>query len=65
MGKYFGFTKDEVKDLSAKHSMDFGELEKWYDGYQIGDEKSMFVVSPWTRQPAKRWLVPASGTEGS
>ena len=42
MGKYFGFTKDEVKDLSAKHSMDFGELEKWYDGYQIGDEKSMF-----------------------
>ena len=42
MGKYFGFTKDEVKDLAAKHDTDFDELEKWYDGYQIGDEMSMF-----------------------
>ena len=42
MGKYFGFTKDEVKDLAAQHDTDFDELEKWYDGYQIGDEKSMF-----------------------
>ena len=42
MGKYFGFTKDEVKGLAAKYDMDFGELEKWYDGYQIGDEMSMF-----------------------
>jgi len=22
--------------------MDFDELVKWYDGYQIGEEKSMF-----------------------
>jgi hypothetical protein len=42
MGRYFGFTKDEVKGLAAKHDTDFDELEKWYDGYQIGDEKSMF-----------------------
>ena len=42
MGKFFGFTKDEVKDLAAQHDTDFDELEKWYDGYQIGDEKSMF-----------------------
>ena len=42
MGKYFGFTKDEVRALAAKHGMDFDELEKWYDGYQIGDELSMF-----------------------
>ena len=38
----FGFTKDEVRALAAKHNMDFDELEKWYDGYQIGDEQSIF-----------------------
>ena len=42
MGKFFGFTKDEVRVLAEKHDMDFDELEKWYDGYQIGDELSMF-----------------------
>ncbi len=42
MSRYFGFTKDEVRALAAKHGMDFDELEKWYDGYQIGDEPSMF-----------------------
>ena len=42
MGKYFGFTKDEVLVLSTNHKVDFDELEKWYDGYQIGDEMSMF-----------------------
>ena len=42
MGKFFGFTKEEVRAIAAKHSMDFDELEKWYDGYQIGDELSMF-----------------------
>lgn len=42
MGKFFGFTKDEVRVLAERHDMDFDELEKWYDGYQIGDELSMF-----------------------
>ena len=42
MGKFFGFTKDEVLMLAEKHGMDFDELLKWYDGYQIGDETSMF-----------------------
>jgi hypothetical protein len=42
MGQFFGFTKDEVRALAEKHGMDFDELEKWYDGYQIGDELSMF-----------------------
>ena len=42
MAPYFGFTKDEVKALAEKHHMDFDELEKWYDGYQIGDEQSIF-----------------------
>ncbi len=42
MARYFGFTKDEVRALAEKHSVDFDELVKWYDGYQIGDEPSMF-----------------------
>ncbi|MBR1513366.1 MAG: AAA family ATPase [Bacteroidales bacterium] len=42
MAPYFGFTRDEVKALAERHHMDFDELEKWYDGYQIGDEQSIF-----------------------
>ncbi|MBO4851236.1 MAG: AAA family ATPase [Prevotella sp.] len=42
MAGYFGFTKEEVRSLADKHGMDFDELEKWYDGYQIGDELSIF-----------------------
>ena len=42
MSRYFGFTKDEVLALSARHGMDFDEMEKWYDGYQIGPETSIF-----------------------
>jgi hypothetical protein len=42
MAPYFGFTKNEVIALAERHNMDFDELEKWYDGYQIGDEQSIF-----------------------
>ena len=42
MAPFFGFTKKEVLTLADKHGMDFDELEKWYDGYKIGDEMSIF-----------------------
>lgn len=42
LASYYGFTKDEVKTLAGRFGMDFDELEKWYDGYQIGAEMSMF-----------------------
>ena len=42
MGSFFGFTKDEVRMLAERYGVDFDELEAWYDGYQIGDEMSMF-----------------------
>ena len=42
MARHFGFTKEEVRTLARKYRMDFDELEKWYDGYSIGDEPSMF-----------------------
>ena len=42
MAGYFGFTKPEVIDLCKKHNMDFEEVEKWYDGYQLGNNSSIF-----------------------
>lgn len=42
MASFFGFTKDEVRMLADRHGMDFDDLTKWYDGYQIGDQESMF-----------------------
>lgn len=42
MASFFGFTVDDVKSLAAKHEMDYAELEKWYDGYQIGGVPRMF-----------------------
>ena len=59
MGQFFGFTKDEVKALAEKYGVDFDELEKWYDGYQIGDEPSMFnpnsVIQAVTRRRCKSY----------
>ena len=42
LASYYGFTKEEVRALAGHFGMDFDELEKWYDGYQIGNEMSMF-----------------------
>ena len=42
LAPFFGFTKEEVRQLADKYGMDFDELEKWYDGYQIGPQPSMF-----------------------
>ena len=39
---FFGFTKQEVANLCQRHNADFDELEKWYDGYKIGNEQSIF-----------------------
>ena len=40
--KYYGFTDDEVKNLCKKHNMNFDLMKHAYDGYIIGDQKSMF-----------------------
>ena len=42
MAHFYGFTNTEVRMLAEKHGLDYEELEKWYDGYQIGDESSIF-----------------------
>lgn len=40
--KFFGFTKADVMSLCEECDMDYDEMEKWYDGYCIGKEMSMF-----------------------
>lgn len=42
LSRCFGFTKQEVYTLCQKHQTDFEEMERWYDGYKIGDEPSVF-----------------------
>lgn len=36
LGKYFGFTEDEVQQQCKKHGVDYEEVKKWYDGYRLG-----------------------------
>ena len=42
LDRYFGFTATEVRLLCQKHNMDYDEMSKWYDGYKLGSELSMF-----------------------
>lgn len=42
LAPFFGFTPSEVEALAEKNDIDVNELKDWYDGYQIGDEKSIY-----------------------
>ena len=37
-----GFTHDEVASLCQEYDMDISEMERWYDGYRIGNESHIF-----------------------
>ncbi len=37
-----GFTHDEVVSLCQEYDMDMSEMERWYDGYRIGNESHIF-----------------------
>ena len=39
----FGFTQEEVRALCASGNMDFGNVEKWYDGYLMN---GMHIYNP-------------------
>ena len=38
----FGFTEDEVQMLAKRHNASIDNLKTWYDGYNIGKEKSIY-----------------------
>lgn len=42
LDRYFGFTCDEVQALCKNHGMDADEFAKWYDGYELGQQPSMY-----------------------
>ena len=65
MARFFGFTKDEVRVLSSKFGMDFNELEKWYDGYQIGGEPSMFNPNSVMQALYSNWCESYWGKTGA
>ncbi|MBO4351174.1 MAG: AAA family ATPase [Proteobacteria bacterium] len=39
---FFGFTEKEVQKLCKKYKVDFDETKRWYDGYQIVKEFSIY-----------------------
>ena len=65
MARYFGFTKDEVRTLASKFSMDFDDLEKWYDGYRIGNEPSMFNPNSVMQALYSDWCTSYWGKTGA
>jgi len=65
MARYFGFTKDEVRDLSERHEMSFDALEMWYDGYQIGTETSMFNPNSVMTAINEQWCESYWGRTGA
>ena len=54
---YFGFTKPEVEALCQKHNMDYGEVEKWYDGYQLGNVPSVFNPNSVMKAISNDWCT--------
>ncbi|MCF0188918.1 MAG: AAA family ATPase [Bacteroidaceae bacterium] len=54
LSKFYGFTREEVRALCDKYGMPYEELEKWYDGYRIGTEPSMFNPSSVIKALAKK-----------
>lgn len=65
MANFFGFTKEEVRVLAEKDGMDFDELVKWYDGYQIGSEPSMFNPNSVMQALDSNWCESYWGKTGA
>lgn len=42
LAPFFGFTPSEVQNIAQEYGADMNELKKWYDGYQIGSEPSIY-----------------------
>ncbi len=52
--EYFGFTEEEVREQCEICGLDYGEVEKWYDGYRMGklhiyNPKSVVDVLMWKK----------------
>lgn len=52
LDRYFGFTEEEVQEQCVKNGLDFAGMERWYDGYQIGD---FHIYNPKSVADALTW----------
>lgn len=43
LGEFFGFTREEVRELCVWNEVEYTEVEKWYDGYLL---KDMHIYNP-------------------
>lgn len=39
---YTGFTEEEVRELCAGSRLDFSEIQRWYDGYVLGNDIHLY-----------------------
>ena len=39
---YIGFTEEETKALCEEYGRDYDEYKRWYDGYKLSDEVSLY-----------------------
>ncbi len=53
--KYYGFTETEVETLCKTHNMNLELMKHAYDGYIIGEEKSMFNPNSVMQAIRKQW----------
>lgn len=65
MARFFGFTKEEVRGIVERYGFDFDELEKWYDGYQIGPQPSMFNPNSVMMALRRQWCESYWGRTGA
>ncbi len=42
LDSFFGFTSDEVTQISKQSEVNVNDLKEWYDGYEIGKQKSIY-----------------------
>ena len=54
MAPFMGFTVDEVKALADKNNMDFEEIKRWYDGYNLNGVELYSPISIITAIEKKR-----------
>lgn len=40
--QFMGFTEEEVRTLCNKHGMEFGEMQRWYNGYHFKNNISIY-----------------------
>lgn len=52
LGQYFGFTQEEVEAQCSQHGVDYEEIRKWYDGYQL---EYLHIYNPKSVVDALTW----------